>query len=47
LCAVEDEQVRFEQGSIWTFDNLKMHAIANDGDVDPGCCHRVDARGMN
>jgi mannose-6-phosphate isomerase-like protein (cupin superfamily) len=34
IVRVEDEQVRFEQGSIWTFDNLKMHAIANDGDVD-------------
>lgn len=30
----EDEQVVFKQGEIWSFDNLKMHAVLNNGDSD-------------
>jgi mannose-6-phosphate isomerase-like protein (cupin superfamily) len=34
LVRVENEEERFEQGSIWTFDNLREHQILNDGDCD-------------
>jgi hypothetical protein len=31
---VEDERVCMEQGSVWYFDNSKMHEVINDGQDD-------------
>jgi len=30
----DDEVCRFVAGSVWTFDNLLVHSIANDGECD-------------
>lgn len=33
----EDESVRMAQGDVWTFDNLLMHSVLNDGACDRIC----------
>jgi Aspartyl/Asparaginyl beta-hydroxylase len=34
LVSCEDEVCRFDAGSVWTFDNLLVHAVENTGDSD-------------
>ena len=33
----EDEACEFAQGTIWTFDNLRVHSIENNGECDRIC----------
>jgi hypothetical protein len=34
----EEEQVIMRQGEVWTFDNLLVHSVTNNGDCERICC---------
>ncbi len=46
LVRVEDEVCRFDAGTVWTFDNLLMHDLENNGKCDRiSGDHKHDAGG--